>query len=313
VIWITAVATAMGLAILIFGVWNPIREPVSENPLLDRVAFYSSAAGSALDDELEQMSFYERMIQPRLAQFSAAIAERTPSVALAALESNLEAAGRPYGLTAEAFIAVRVAGAVWGAGLGALLGYAVGGALLGATALSMVLIATVGAVAGWLGLGAWLQRAIANRRKAMARSLPEVVDFLVVAVDAGLNFDAALSRVVERFDNPLTAGFRTALAEVSLGRHRLEALEDFGHRAELPELNSFISMIVSSERMGVPIAQTLRIQSQDLRRRRADTAAELAARAPIKMTIPMVALIFPTLWLILLGPSVLRLLAGGGL
>src|SRR5438309_11151725 len=312
-IWITAVATAIGLAILIFGFWNPIRQPAGHNPLGDRVAFYSVAPGSALDDALERLSFYERMIQPRLARVSAAIADRTPGAYLAGLEHGLVAAGRPYGLTAETFVGIRMAGAVAGAGLLATLGYAIGDTLIGDPALLAAVCGLIGAVGGWLGLGAWLRRSIVNHRRGMVRSLPEVVDFLVVAVDAGLNLDTALTRVVETFDNPLTAGFRTSLAEVQLGRHRLEALEDFGQRSGIPELASFVGMVVSSERMGVPIAHTLRIQAQDLRRRRAETAAELAAQAPVKMTIPMVVLIFPTLWLILLGPSLLKLLAGGGL
>lgn len=312
-LWITAGSTAIGLAIVIFGIWNPVRRPVSQNPLLDRVSFYSVAPGSALDDELEQLSFYERMIQPRLAELSNAIASQAPSVYLADLEHSLVLAGRPYGLNADSFVAIRVAGTVAVTGLGAFLGYAIGSTLTGGTITLAVIVAAVCAIGGWFGLGAWLQRSIVAHRREMLRALPDVVDFLVVAVDAGLNFDAALSRVVEKFDNPLTDGFRTALAEIALGRHRLDALEDFARRSSIPELGSFIGIMVSSERMGVPVAQTLRIQAQDLRRRRAELASELAAQAPVKMTIPMVVLIFPTLWLILLGPSLLRLLAGGGL
>ena len=312
-IFLTAVATAIGLAALVFGVWNPVRRPVGGNPLEDRVAFYSVAPGAALDDELQRLSFYERMIGPRLRQAMSAIGERTPEAYLADLEHSLVLAGRPYGLTAESFVAIRAAGALVTAGLLGFFGFAIGDALFGNAVLLAIIFGAFGAAGGFFGLGAWLQRSIVNHRKAMVRSLPDVVDFLVVAVDAGLTFDTALSRVVEKFDNPLTIGFRTALTEVQLGRHRLDALEDFGRRAELPELSAFIGMVVSSERMGVPIAQTLRIQSQDLRRRRAETAAELAGQAPVKMTIPMVVLIFPTLWLILLGPSLLRLLGGGGL
>ena len=312
-IWLTAAATAIGLAILVFGIWNPVRRPAGQNPLLDRVSFYSVAPGAALDDELERLNFYERMIQPRLTEVSGAIASRAPSVYMSGLEHSLVLAGRPYGLTAEAFVAIRVAGTVVSTALSAFLGYAIGSTLTGGAVALAVVLGALGAIGGWFGLGAWLQRSIVAHRREMLRALPDVVDFLVVAVDAGLNFDTALSRVVDRFDNPLTDGFRIALAEISLGRHRLDALEDFGRRSAIPELNTFIGMMVSSERMGVPVAQTLRIQAQDLRRRRAELASELAAQAPVKMTIPMVVLIFPTLWLILLGPSLLRLLAGGGL
>jgi len=169
----------------------------------------------------------------------------------------------------------------------------------------------MGALAAWFALGVWLSSAINERRRGVLHALPDVVDFLVVAVDAGLNFDQAMGRVVEKFHNPLTDGIALALSEVQLGRYRLDALDDFAKRSDVPEVSAFIQTVVTSERMGVPIARTLRIQAADLRWRRGEWARERASQAAIRMTLPMVILIFPTLWLVLLGPSFLALLTRG--
>jgi len=305
VIWLTALATAAGLLLLVVGILAPAARPGQRNWVEERAAFYSAPGAATLDDELERLSFSERILRPQLTRLSAAIAQRTPDAYLAELERELALAGRPFGLTAEGFVGARLLLAA----LGATAGVAVG--VLLANALLALGLAGFGAATLWAGTGAWLQQSIRARRRAVLRALPDVVDFLVVAVEAGLSFDLALARVVERFKNPLTAGFGQALAEVKLGRYRLEALEDLGRRAGGPELIAFIQMVASSERMGVPIAQVLRIQSQDLRWRRGEAARQRAAQAPVKMTIPMVVLIFPTLWLILLGPSLLQLLRHG--
>ncbi len=304
-IWLTATATAAGLLLLLVGIFAPAARPGQRNWVEERAAFYSAPGTAALDDDLDRLSFSERILKPQVDRLSAAIAQRTPDAYLAELERELALAGHPFGLTAEGFVGARLLLAA----LGATAGVAVG--VLLANALLALGLAGFGAATLWVGTGTWLQQSIRARRRAVLRSLPDVVDFLVVAVDAGLSFDLALARVVERFKNPLTAGFGQALAEVKLGRYRLEALEDLGRRAGVPELIAFIQMVASSERMGVPMAQVLRIQSQDLRWRRGEAARQRAAQAPVKMTIPMVVLIFPTLWLILLGPSLLQLLRHG--
>lgn len=304
-IWLTAAATAGGLAIVVIGILGRAAAGAAPTPMEERAAFYSGPAATSVPDELQRLSFWERIVQPQVSRASSAIAARTPARYLADTERALLSAGNPLGVTAEGFLAMRFVSAVAIAGLGLAVGVAVQNAVLA------LLLAVAGAALGWAAVGLLLRQAIQDRRRAVLRSLPDVVDFLVVAVDAGLSFDLALGRVVEKFKNPLTQGFAQALAEVQLGRHRLEALEELGRRTGVPELMAFVQMVVSSERMGVPIAHVLRLQSQELRWRRGEWARKLAAEAPVKMTIPMVVFIFPTLWLVLLGPSLIRLLAGG--
>ena len=134
---------------------------------------------------------------------------------------------------------------------------------------------------------------------------------MVVAMQAGMTFDTALARVVEKFKNPLTAELARAQMEVDLGRSRQEALEAFARRSEIDELSAFVQTVITAGQMGVPLVDSLRVQADDLRWRRRDRARVKGAQAPIRMTIPMVLFIFPTLWIVLLGPSLLTIMRHG--
>jgi tight adherence protein C len=138
------------------------------------------------------------------------------------------------------------------------------------------------------------------------------MDLLTIASEAGQSFDAAISNVVEKYDNALADEFATVIRETQLGRPRLEALEDMGKRCGVEDLNNFVQAIIQSEQMGVGIAKILRIQAQELRRKRRQRAQEQAAQATLKMMLPMVGCIFPTLWIILLGPAILVVLKAKG-
>jgi tight adherence protein C len=131
-------------------------------------------------------------------------------------------------------------------------------------------------------------------------------------VEAGLGFDAAVTRVVEKFHNELSEELASVLQEARLGRPRLEALDAMGRRTGVEEIHNFTQAVIQSESMGVGIAKILRLQSDELRRRRRQKAQEKAAQASLKMMLPMVGCIFPTLWIILLGPSILILMKARG-
>lgn len=303
-IWLTSLIAAAGVAACVFALLPPSRSPADADPIADRMAFYGMAE-MAPDEELSRLSFYERIIQPPLNRIALAISRRTPLGYREQVERRLALAGYPYGLGFASLLVVRALLGSVALGLGVAIGIFNGSALVGAgTALLLV-------AGSWLGVGLWLRNEIRTRAAMMQRALPDVLDFLVIAVDAGLSFDIALQRVVQRLHNPLTEGLGLALAEVKLGRGRLEALEDFGRRTEVRDVATFVQMISSSERMGVPIAQALRIQAQDARWRRGERARERAGKAPVRMTIPMVALIFPTIWLVILGPSLISVFTKG--
>ena len=148
----------------------------------------------------------------------------------------------------------------------------------------------------------------AGRQKEIRLALPNALDLLTISVEAGLGFDAALVRVTEKYKNALSEEFTQVLNEVRLGRPRLEALDDMGRRVGVEELHSFIQALIQSEQLGVGIAKVLRIQSEEMRRKRRQRAEEQAAQASLKMLFPMILFIFPTIFIVLMGPAVLILI-----
>jgi tight adherence protein C len=145
----------------------------------------------------------------------------------------------------------------------------------------------------------------------MILQLPDALDLLTISVEAGLGFDAALAKVVEKMDGSLVMEFRQALAEIRMGRTRREALRDIVARCEAQPVANFIGAIVQAEQLGVPIAKVLQIQSQQLRIERRQRAEEAAAKAPVKMLFPMVGCIFPTIFIVILGPAIVTVMGGG--
>jgi tight adherence protein C len=151
----------------------------------------------------------------------------------------------------------------------------------------------------------WLNNKLKARQKELRLALPNALDLLTISVEAGLGFDAAIGRLTEKFKNALSDEFAQVLNEIRLGRPRLEALDDMGRRSGVEELHTFIQALIQSEQLGVGIAKVLRIQSEEMRRRRRQRAEEQAAQAPLKMLFPMIGCIFPTLFIVLMGPAVI--------
>jgi len=133
------------------------------------------------------------------------------------------------------------------------------------------------------------------------------VDLLTICVEAGLGFDAAMSKVNEKWENELALAFGRVIREIQLGKLRRDALKDMAERVGLPEMTSFVAAVIQSEQLGVSMAKVLRIQSDQMRMKRRQRAEEEAHKAPIKMIIPMGIFIFPSLMIVLLTPAGLRL------
>ncbi len=297
-----ALLTAAGSLTVLWAI-RPALFPEQLTAVDERMQYYGTDVSRT--DEVARLSFRERIIQPALDGLAAGVTRLTPGGYLRRVEERLELAGRPSGLGAVGFILIRAAAALLGAALGFVLGTFFGPLLYGLVA------ACVLALGAWILLGLVVGSLIDDRRHQIEIALPNLIDFLVISVTAGLTLDRALTRIVAQFDNPLTRGLAVTLTEVQLGRPRLEALEAYGKASGVPAVHNFIQALTSSERMGVPLADILRVQAEAARWRRSDQAARLGASAPVKMTIPMVIFIFPTIWIVLLGPALLTIFKGG--
>ncbi len=260
---------------------------------------------------LEEMELnqplYDRAVRPLIKRLSA-VGRRRDGGVISRIDARLERAGYPGGLHGADWMGVKLLGAISG-GIAVLLLLL----LLTGTFAVAVLGGVVGLMVGFVGPEFWLGKRMKARSGAMVLQLPDALDLLTISVEAGLGFDAALAKVVEKMQGPLIDEFRQALAETRMGRTRREALRDVAERADDQSITNFIGAIVQAEQLGVPIAKVLQIQSQQLRIVRRQRAEEAAAKAPIKMLFPMVGCIFPTIFIVILGPAVITVMGGIGI
>jgi tight adherence protein C len=251
-------------------------------------------------EELELSApFSERVLRPMLLGLSRLVARLISASYLTRAETRLLLAGSPKSLKPREWLGVKAGLAIVGLILIPLLFVS----SLSIGPVSALPGAMVGGLLGFMLPEIWLSGRIRTRQKAVLRSIPDVLDLLVISVRAGLSFDAALAKVVEKMSGPLTDEFARALAEVRVGRARADALRDIIARTEVPSLSVFISAILQAEELGVSISKVLTVQSEQLRVERRQRAEELAAKAPIKMLFPLVGCIFPALLIVLLGPA----------
>ncbi len=255
-------------------------------------------------EELElQAPFFERTIRP-LARRMSGIGQRLTSTTQAGrTEKRLAMAGHPGNMRTSDFVGLKVVVAV----VVAAVAFLVFG-LLGDKILMGLLLAILGAGVGYMAPEFWLGRRIRARQHAILLAVPDALDLLTISVRAGLGFDGALAKVTEKMPGPLSDEFRRSLAEIRVGKPRREALRDIVGRTEVPALTNFIGAVIQAEQLGVAISKVLQVQSEQLRIERRQRAEEMAAKAPIKMLFPLVGCIFPSLFIVILGPAIILIM-----
>ena len=268
------------------------REDVEErlNGYLDRT--------DIIEEAEMRRPFAVRVLLPILLRILHTLGRLAPKRSVETTQQMLVQAGEPGGLSALDFLGLRLLVAMLLAGgYYLLLGRAVGLS----EALRYALIAAVmGFFLPWL----WLRGRVRRRQHEIIRALPDVLDMMTVGVEAGLAFESAMLKVGERWDNALTQELRRAVAEMRLGTPRDVALRRMADRTGVPELSTFVAVLIQSSQLGVSIAQVLHTQAAEMRVRRQQRAEELARQAGIKMIFPLALLIFPALLVVILGPSV---------
>jgi tight adherence protein C len=254
-----------------------------------------------------QQPFFDRIMRPLVKRLAKLGRRGDQGGIIARTDAKLEKAGYPGGLRGADWMGVKILITIVGAILFFFIGTVLRGPALGFAA------AILGAALGFVMPEFWLGRKIRARSFGMVLQLPDALDLLTISVEAGLGFDAALAKVVEKMEGPLVSEFRQALAEIRMGRSRRDALRDVIARADAQPVTNFIGAIVQAEQLGVPIAKVLQIQSTQLRIERRQRAEEAAAKAPVKMLFPMVGCIFPTIFIVILGPAIVTVMGGVGI
>jgi tight adherence protein C len=294
----------VGGVVLIGLVYIGMRDDRGRDPLQERLAQYDDKEmPQSLEDIELSLSFKDRVIVPMGRQVADITTKFTPQKQIEDTRHKIELAG----MTMEpgAFFALRIFMTI-ALGLGAFAVFF----MLSNTAQTTAILLTLGALfLGYYFPNMWLNSKIKRRQQSVVRALPDALDLLVICVEAGLGFDMAMGKVYEKWDNELSIAFGRVLREIQLGKPRREALRDMARRMDVPDVTAFVAAIIQADQLGVSMSKILRVQSDQMRVKRRQRAQEKAHQAPVKMMIPMVFLIFPAIWIVLLGPSVIILIS----
>jgi len=282
----------------------------SVDPVQARLTQLGSTQARNLEELELQQPLADRTVRPLVARLSRIGARLSNASSADTAERRLAMAGNPGDLRVTDWVGVKLlAGIIMGVVMLLLLGVLLlRGSWTDPLALiERLLTGVLGFAIGYLLPEFWLGNRIKARQKVILKMIPDTLDLLTISVRAGLGFDAALAKVVEKLPGPLTDEFRRALAEVRVGKSRREALRDMIPRTQVAPLSNFIGAIIQAEQLGVSIAKVLQVQSEQLRIERRQRAEEMAAKAPIKMLFPLVGCIFPSLFIVILGPAMISI------
>lgn len=285
-------------------------QSVESDPVLARLAEATQRGENvSLEDiELEQ-PFMERVVIPIIKKMGEISARFTPEKLLQDTSRKLELAGNPGRIDASTFLATRFVGA---AVFGGLLMLIANLPTVDWPAGRVFLVVSIFTLLGFFFPQLWLGSRISRRQNDVRKALPDALDLLTICVEAGLGFEAAMSKVADKWENELSLMFGRCIREIQLGKTQREALRDMADRIGLPELTSFVAAVIQSQLLGVSMAKVLRIQSDQMRLKRRQRAEEEAHKAPVKMIIPMALLTFPSIMIILMAPAAFQIAGAFG-
>lgn len=249
-------------------------------------------------------SFNARVAGPLVKGATTALGNLLPKSLLSGVEKQLITAGEP--MTMTGFLTMVIVSTAASTGFGLMIVIAAG-AKIGLTQLGVLCgVSLVGFV-----LPFWIVRSrAAQRQGAIIKSLADAFDLITTCVEAGLGLDAALARVAEKVEGPFAQELSRALRDIALGKPRREAMKELGARTGVADLVQFTNAVNQAEAMGSSIGAVLRVQADQLRIRRRQRAEEQAYKAPVKMIFPLVLCIFPTLFVVILGPAAITFMQG---
>jgi tight adherence protein C len=247
-----------------------------------------------------QEGFRERAVEPMKMGLAHAVLKLSPRISVDKVSRRLMGAGVGRTLTPTTFLASKALFAVGGFVGGTFLGGIAGQGSLG------IMLAILFGLIGFVLPDIFISFKARGRREEIRSELPDALDLLAVSVEAGLGFDAAISKLTEHMEGPLVEEFALSLGEMRIGETRQHALEKMVQRVQAPELASFVRAIIQADQLGISLGRILRVQATDTRNKRQAAAEEKAMKAPIKMLFPTALFIFPSMFLIILGPAFLN-------
>jgi tight adherence protein C len=296
---IPIVLVVVVVLIIVFSIISSKRK--DEKKVEEQLAAATQGVLTLEDLELQQ-PFAERVLKPLTSAFLTKLGNMGPKANHEKVKKMLQSAGMSEAISPVMFIGVRI---------GLAIGLLVLGSLFTFPSMEFgkaLLYTSIATGLGYMLPGMWLGSKIKERQKDITKSLPDALDLLTISVEAGLGFDLALKRVTEKWDNELCREFKKVLQQVALGDARSESLRAMAERTEVEDVQIFTSAIIQAEQLGVSIAKILKLQSDQMRDRRRQRAEEQAQKAPVLMLFPMVFFIFPSIFVVILGPAVPKIM-----
>ena len=257
--------------------------------------------GTLVDEEME-LPFGQRVLGPLFERISEMVSRMAPGRVQQAIALKLMQAGNPMGPSHFLGLQTLVAAG------SSLAGLMLSSPFLGEKPAAAGGLMAVLLLMGWRLPEFWLSRLVTERRRKIDKALPDVLDLLSVSVEAGLGLDGAIQKVGEKFPEPTAGEFRELLKQIRLGTPRADALRALADRTGLPDMRTFTAAVIQAEQLGVSISRVLRAQSEAVRVKRKQKIEERAMALPLKMLFPLILFIFPTIFIVVLGPMVINII-----
>src|SRR5450759_753393 len=254
---------------------------------------------SPQDVARSELTASDRLIIPFYTRMKRLALRFSPSGTSVRLARLLDLAGNPENLTLERLLGLKGAGLL----LGGVLGLFYGG-----VSLKGLLFGALGATAGFLLPDLLVMNIGTKRQEVLRLGLADALDMLTVCVEAGQGFDGAILHVAQSVEGPVAGEFARVLAEIQIGKSRGAAFSSLSSRTKVPEIRTFVTALVQADRLGLPIGSVLREQSVQMRLIRRQRAEEKAAKVPVKILFPMLLCIFPTLFIVIIGPGAIQMI-----
>jgi len=247
-------------------------------------------------------SVNDRIVGPLTAKIAGVTQRVLPRTDTNVIANRLMAAGLARSMSPQMYLALKGGLVFMSVAFGIVL------MISGIPPAIGMLAALGGAAIGYIAPDFFINARTRGRRELMQTELPNVLDLLCVSVEAGLGFDAAVAKLSERMEGPLVDEFGLVLHEMRIGESRSDALKNLSDRVDVPEVSQFCRAIIQADQLGIALSRILRVQSHDMRVRRQLAAEEKAMKAPVKMLFPTVLFIFPSMFVVALGPAALNLM-----
>jgi tight adherence protein C len=293
--------SAMLTAGAVIAIWFALAPAKSSKTVASRLNGYVERS-ELLDAGDMERSLSSRALMPIIRKVLSFLGGLMPQKDMAQLSLNLTRAGDPGGLTVLDFVGLRI---ILAAAAVAATIFLLGGATL----FEYVRNALIAMLAGFMLPKFWLSQKIKKRKTEIARALPDALDMLTIGVEAGLAFESALLRVGDQWNNALSQEFRRVVSEMRIGVPRNESLRRMADRTGVEDLSTFVAVLIQSNSLGVSISQVLHTQADQMRLKRRQHAEEMAHAATVKIVVVLVFFILPSLFIVVLGPAVPRIVS----